>query len=203
MFVNFRLTLGQDAMNQVKEQKMNIELMDIDKVIPYARNPRINDSAVDSVVASIKEFGWQQPVVVDKENVIIAGHTRHLAARQLDMKKIPVHVATNLTPNQVKAYRLADNRVSENASWDYELLKLEFADLPDNDLITTGFSEEEISNVLDGWSADFDVSVNDGDEMEGLKTVIKIEIDDENDKEDAIDFISRALKDTSIKYEIK
>ena len=203
MFVNFRLTLGQDAMNQVKEQKMNIELMDIDKVIPYARNPRINDSAVDSVVASIKEFGWQQPVVVDKENVIIAGHTRHLAARQLDMKKIPVHVATNLTPNQVKAYRLADNRVSENASWDYDLLKLEFADLPDNDLITTGFSEEEISNVLDGWSADFDVSVNDGDEMEGLKTVIKIEIDDENDKEDAIDFISRALKDTSIKYEIK
>ena len=182
---------------------MKTEMMEIDLIIPYARNPRNNTTAVDSVVASIKEFGFQQPIVLDKSNTIIVGHTRHLAARQLGLEKVPVVIASKLTDSQIKAYRIADNRVNQNTTWDYDFLKLEFADLSEEELITTGFGVEEIASIVDGWGADFDVPVNDGDEMEGINSVIKIEIEDENDKEDAIDFITRALKETSIKYEIK
>ena len=123
---------------------MKVQLQDIDKVIPYASNPRNNVSAVDSVAASIKEFGFQQPIVVDKENVIIVGHTRHLAARQLNKKKVPVVVADNLSQAQIKAYRIADNRLNQNATWDYDLLKIEFEEIPDNLLFATGFDEGEL-----------------------------------------------------------
>ena len=90
---------------------MNIELWDIGRVIPYARNARkIPDKAVNKVAASIKEFGWRQPIVVDRESVIIVGHARLLAAQKLGLTQVPVHVADNLTPAQVKAYRIMDNR---------------------------------------------------------------------------------------------
>ena len=88
---------------------MKVQEMNIDEVKPYENNPRVNDKSVDDVAKSIKEFGWQQPIVVDKDNVIIVGHTRWKAAKKLGMKKVPVVVASNLTPEQVKAYRLADN----------------------------------------------------------------------------------------------
>lgn len=96
---------------------MQVESMSIDDIKPYENNPRDNDDAVDSVANSIKEFGWQQPIVVDKDNVIIVGHTRYKAAKKLGMDKVPVVVASKLTPEQVKAYRLADNKVGELADW--------------------------------------------------------------------------------------
>ncbi len=133
---------------------MKVQLQDIDKVIPYASNPRNNVSAVDSVAASIKEFGFQQPIVVDKENVIIVGHTRHLAARQLNKKKVPVVVADNLSQAQIKAYRIADNRLNQNATWDYDLLKIEFEEIPDNLLFATGFDEGELKFINQGWESD-------------------------------------------------
>ena len=109
---------------------MNIEMWPIEKPIPYARNARkISDAAVAKVAASIKEFGWRQPIVVDTEGVVVAGHTRLLAARKLGLTTVPVHVAANLTPAQIKAYRLMDNRSHEEAEWDMELLPLELEDL--------------------------------------------------------------------------
>ena len=98
---------------------MEVKSMSIDDIKPYENNPRDNDDAVDSVANSIKEFGWQQPIVVDKDMVIIVGHTRYKAAKKLGMDKVPVVVASKLTPEQVKAYRLADNKVGELADWDY------------------------------------------------------------------------------------
>lgn len=126
---------------------MKIKNVSIEKVIPYARNPRRNQGAIAKVAASIKEFGWQQPIVVDTEMVVIAGHTRLAAAQSLGMSEVPIVVADNLTSAQVKAYRLADNRVSQEAEWDDDLLRLELSDLKelDFDLVLTGFSLAEIS----------------------------------------------------------
>lgn len=129
---------------------MKVETWPIDKPIPYSRNPRNNEAAVSKVAGSIKEFGWRQPIVVDSEGVIIAGHTRLLAAQHLRLKEVPVHVATDLTPQQIKAYRLADNRVGQEAEWDNDLLKLELSELEDDgfDLDLTGFDEDELDALL-------------------------------------------------------
>lgn len=130
--------------------KVKVKMVPIGNVIPYARNPRRNEKAIDMVAASIKEYGWRQPIVVDEEMVIIAGHTRLEAARKLGEEKVPIHVAEGLTPAQIKAYRIADNKSSENAEWDAELLKLEFDDLKleDFDLQLTGFSDDELESLL-------------------------------------------------------
>ena len=120
---------------------MKVELLEIGRVVPYARNPRRNDMAVAKVAASIKEYGFRQPIVVDEEMVIIAGHTRLQAAQSLGLKKVPVHVATGLSQAQIKAYRLADNRTHEDAEWDEELLAIELGELNELgfDLDLTGF----------------------------------------------------------------
>lgn len=137
---------------------MNIEQWPAERLVPYARNARkISDAAVDKVAASLKEFGWRQPIVVDTEGVIIAGHTRLLAAKKLGLKTVPVHVATELTPGQVKAYRLMDNRSHEEATWDFDLLGPEMLDLQAMglDLSLTGFNENELAAFIGGqerWS---------------------------------------------------
>lgn len=129
----------------------------IHKPIPYARNSRkIPERAVDKVAASIKEFGFRVPIVVDKDGVIICGHARLLAAKKLGLKMVPVHVAENLTPAQVKAYRLMDNRSHEETDWDLELLGPELEELKglDFDLELTGFDENEIADLLADPDAD-------------------------------------------------
>ena len=129
---------------------MKVKMVALEDVVPYARNPRKNMAVISKVSASLKEFGWQQPVVVDKDMVVIAGHTRLEAARTLDMKKVPVQIADKLTDAQVKAYRIADNRVSQEAEWDIDLLKLELSDLDglDYDLLLTGFDDDELNGML-------------------------------------------------------
>ena len=129
---------------------MKIESAPLESVTPYARNPRKNADAVAKVAASIKEYGWRQPIVVDEERVIIAGHTRLMAAQRLGLDKVPVHIATGLTPQQVKAYRLADNRVAAEAEWDEDLLALELGELNDGgyDLGITGFNPAELDKLL-------------------------------------------------------
>jgi len=132
---------------------MQVEQWPTDKPIPYARNARkIPQSAIDKVASSIKEFGWRQPIVVDAEGVVIVGHTRLLAALKLKLPQVPVHVAHGLTPAQVKAYRLVDNRSHDEAEWDFELLGPELADLQgfDIDLALTGFDQDEIAKALAG-----------------------------------------------------
>jgi DNA modification methylase len=122
----------------------------VETLVPYARNPRNNTAAIDAVKASIAEFGFRQPIVVDEKLVVIVGHTRLEAAKQLGLKTVPVHVAEGLTPAQAKAYRIMDNRSHENAEWDDELLRLEFGDLKldDFDLALTGFVSEELDKLL-------------------------------------------------------
>jgi ParB-like chromosome segregation protein Spo0J len=126
----------------------------IDKPVPYARNARnIPQSAVDKVAASIREFGFRQPIVVDKDGTIVAGHTRLQAAQKLGLAEVPVHVVSELTPTQIKAYRLADNRVNQESSFDNELLVLELAELKveDYELELTGFDLSELC-ALEAWA---------------------------------------------------
>lgn len=120
---------------------MEIKRVKLTEIRPYERNPRVNDHAVDAVAASIREFGWQQPIVVDSEGVIIAGHTRYKAAEKLKCMDVPVVVADKLTQDQVRAYRLADNKTGEKAEWDMELLEAELAELGDMDMGEFGFDD--------------------------------------------------------------
>ena len=129
---------------------LNIEIRDIDSIRPYEKNPRLNDKAVDAVAASLKEFGFRQPIVIDSEGVIIAGHTRWKAAKKLALGKVPVHVATDLTPEQVRAYRIADNKSGEIAEWDMQILPIEISELQvaGFDMGILAFSEKELTQLL-------------------------------------------------------
>lgn len=111
----------------------------IDEIIPYINNPRNNDAAVETVAASIKEFGFKQPIVIDKDGVIVAGHTRHKAAKRLGLATVPCIMADDLTEQQIKAHRLADNKVAELATWDAELLTIELDAITELDMIEFGF----------------------------------------------------------------
>ncbi len=129
---------------------MQVELRSINDIRPYEKNPRQNDQAVDALVASLKAFGFRQPIVVDAEGVIIVGHTRWKAAQKLGLTQVPVHVATDLTPEQVKAYRIADNQTATLAEWDMELLPLELKDLQalNFDLSVLGFSQDDLAAFM-------------------------------------------------------
>ena len=130
---------------------MNIELRPLAEIKPYEKNPRINDAGVEAVARSIGEFGFRQPIVVDADGVIVVGHTRWKAAAKLGLDKVPVHVARELTPEQAKAYRIADNKTADLATWDLELLPGELAELQalDVDLSLLGFGEDELAELLD------------------------------------------------------
>ena len=125
----------------------------------YENNPRHNELAIDSVAISIEKFGFKQPLVLSKDGTVIVGHTRLLAAVKLGLKKVPV-IYSDLSEEDEKAYRIADNRVSENSRWDYELLNFEISDLNDMnyDLSVLGFSGSEISKSLTGWESDISMS---------------------------------------------
>jgi len=129
---------------------MDVKLVNIDDIKPYEGNPRLNDQAVDAVAASLREFGFRQPIVIDEAGVIIVGHTRWKAAKKLGLAKVPVHVAKDLSPEQAKAYRLADNQTNTLAEWNYELLPIELKDLQaaDFDLGLLGFGAEELAKLL-------------------------------------------------------
>ena len=112
---------------------MNIVKLKVSDLIPYINNPRNNENAVDKVASSIKEFGFKVPIVIDKNNVIVNGHTRLLASKKLGLEEVPVIVADDLSDAQIKAFRIADNKTSEYATWDEELLKLELEQLEEMD----------------------------------------------------------------------
>jgi DNA modification methylase len=142
---------------------MRVQLRAISSIKPYARNPRINDPAVEAVAASIREFGFRQPIVVDEEGIIVVGDTRYKAALRLGLQKVPVHVALGLSPAQIKAYRIADNQTASLARWDEELLPRELAELQklDFDLSLTGFSTDELLRLLDTPPAPGQVDADD------------------------------------------
>lgn len=129
---------------------MQIQLRNLDDVHPYDQNPRLNDQAVEAVAKSLQEFGFRQPIVVDSDDVIVVGHTRWKAARKLGLEQVPVHVANDLTPEQARAYRIADNQTASIADWDLELLPLELVELKDADfdIDVLGFSEDDLAKYM-------------------------------------------------------
>lgn len=136
---------------------MDIIEIPVDDLIPYENNPRLNDEAVDAVAASIREFGFKQPVVIDKDNVIVCGHTRMKAAVLLGLDTVPAIRADDLTEEQIKAYRLADNKTAELADWDFDALAKELQGLS-LDMADFGFAEEnrfEFSSRNDEAPEDF------------------------------------------------
>ena len=137
---------------------MNIVNLKVEELIPYINNPRNNTEAVDKVAASIKEFGFKVPIVIDKDNVVVTGHTRLLASKKLGLQEVPCVIADDLSPAQIKAFRIADNKVSEYAQWDEDMLKVELEEL------------EEMNFDLDSVSidfSDFDMALDLEDTEEG------------------------------------
>ena len=126
---------------------MNIVELSIHDLVPYENNPRNNIEAVEYVANSIEKFGFKVPIVVDINNVIVAGHTRYMASKKLGLETVPCIVADDLTEEQIKAFRLADNKVSEIATWDDELLAIELSDIVDIDMSDFGFLDVELDDI--------------------------------------------------------
>jgi|TARA_R110002126_G_scaffold78991_2_gene196338 ParB-like chromosome segregation protein Spo0J len=176
---------------------MNIQLINIDKLLPYINNPRKNLN-IDKVASSIKEFGFQQPIVVDKNYTIIVGHTRFEAAKKLGLKEIPVQIA-DLTEHQARSYRIADNRLNQDATWDTKLLNLEFNDLLSNniDLDILGFSNDELDNLLLKTDEESDIDLNENIESQEQRIndikMVQLFFNPENDAlfKEAIEKISK------------
>lgn len=147
---------------------MQIEIIPLSEINPYDQNPRDNAASVDIVSKSISEFGWQQPIVIDDQNIILAGHTRHLAALKLGLEEVPVHKAMGLSEAQKRAFRIVDNKSSEIADWNKELLKAEFSALQefDFDLTMTGFDLEEISKLIGDDMLRFEDDLEDIEDMD-------------------------------------
>lgn len=139
---------------------MNIQLISISELKRYENNPRYNEKAIDKVADSIKSFGFKVPIVIDKNNIIVCGDTRYQASVKLGLKEIPCIIADDLTDKQIKAYRLADNKVAEFSEWDFSLLEEELLDISDVNMSLFGFEEIErefnhIDDLLeDGFGLD-------------------------------------------------
>lgn len=134
----------------MKEEKREIVYKTLDEIKPYERNARNNDNAVDSVVNSVKQFNFNVPITVDKNGVIVSGHTRYKAAKKLGLERVPVIVLDDLTDDEIKAYRLADNKTGELASWDNGLLDSELKELLDTDIDMEDFGfEVQLNDVED------------------------------------------------------
>ena len=134
---------------------MTVQNIPLDDIKPYENNPRKNDQAVDAVAKSIKQFGFKVPLVIDADNVIVCGHTRYRAAQKLKLKSVPCIVADDLTPAQIKAFRLADNKLAELSTWDFEKLDEELAALHSADLSEITFDMNEFG-FADSPHVDFD-----------------------------------------------
>ena len=158
---------------------MKIVYKKINELKPYENNPRYNDEAVEYVANSIKEFGFKVPIIVDKNNVIVAGHTRYKASLELGLEEIPTIIADDLTEEQIKAFRLADNKVSEKSQWNFELLDEELNDL-DIDMSDFGFEnlqeETEIirQDLSDKEFEKYEVIVKCKDEIDLQETYEKL-----------------------------
>jgi len=130
---------------------MKIELADINSIKPYENNPRkLSETAIEKVAMSLKEYGFRQPIVVDKDRIIVVGHTRFRASKKLGLKEVPITIAANLTSEQINAYRIADNRTADESEWDSELLKMEIKELElkDFNLDLLGFNEDQLNDIL-------------------------------------------------------
>ena len=153
----------------MESKKMNIVYKKVKDLIPYENNPRSNDEAVDYVANSIKEFGFKVPVVVDKDNVVVAGHTRLKACEKLGIDEVPCIVADDLTEDQIKAFRIADNKVGEIATWDLDKLSIELDGLQDIDMSDFGFDIGADAVRTEGGSTDSESGGENEDDSAGTR----------------------------------
>jgi len=161
---------------------MQVQQYKVEDLIPYANNSRTHsDAQVAQIAASIKEFGWTNPILVDGEKGIIAGHGRLLAARKLEMSEVPVIELNHLTPTQKKALIIADNKLALNADWEQELLKIEIQALSDDDFDITllGFDEIELGKMFDEMDEEDDIKAQNYNEVFN----IIVECEDESEQE--------------------
>ena len=146
----------------MKEEKREIVYKSLDEIKPYERNARNNDNAVDSVANSVKQFNFNVPITVDKNGVIVSGHTRYKAAKKLGLERVPVIVLDDLTDDEIKAYRLADNKTGELADWNTKLLDEELQSILDIDMTDFGFDE----NIEFAPSDEVEVKIDEPTEIE-------------------------------------
>lgn len=146
----------QEAVEEAGTENASIVVLDMGDIYPYENNPRFNESAVEGVARSIQKFGFLVPLVLDSEHVIVTGHTRYLAAQSLGLTEVPCIIASHLTEAEVKAFRLADNRLAQNAKWDETKLseELEILAAMGFELEDTGFSKEELDCLTSPIEAD-------------------------------------------------
>ena len=183
--------------------KLKVEYIPIAEIKPYENNPRINDNAVEAVANSIKEFGFKNPIILDKNNVIIAGHTRYKASLQLGLKEVPCIHANDLTEEQVKALRIADNKTAEKANWDMSKLKIEIDDI-NLDMTDFGFGQFELSMLDDDYSPEGydddlidDYSKPEGELLKSKRIIITYEGDEQEE------FLKKVLKQDELKVAYK
>lgn len=150
---------------------MEIQEIKIRELKPYERNPRKNDEAVFLVAESIKQFGFKNPIIIDKENNIVCGHTRYKAAKELKLEKVPSIVVDDLTEEQIKAFRLADNKVAEKSDWDFDLLNEELENILDIDMSLFNFN---VNEMLD---EDIFEEINDNNCADTMRFEHKLKID--------------------------
>lgn len=179
--------------------KLKLEYVKLSSIKPWERNPRYNELAVEPVKKSIQEFGMIVPMLLTKkDNTIIAGHTRYLACEQLGIEEVPVIYLEHLTPAQQKAFNIADNKTTQFARWNDDILKELFVELKAEnfDLETTGFMPTEIDNLMKTWEADVETISNTEETQEAApgKIVIKCKQEDESELKD---FIELKLKESS------
>lgn len=172
----------------------------IEELKMYDKNPRKNDDSVDYVANSIKQFGFKVPLVIDKDGVIVTGHTRYKASKKLGLKEVPCIIADDLTPEQIRAFRIADNKVTEKSSWDLDLLKEEFDDLLDFDMTDFGFGEFEVTMLEsditpDGYDEDLiqKYSEHSDDFLEKKRVIITYKTEEEES------FLKEILKQDELK----
>ena len=178
---------------------MQIEQVSTDKLIPYANNARTHsESQVAQIVASIRQFGFNNPVLIDENSTIIAGHGRVLAATKLELESVPCIRLSHLNESQRKAYIIADNKIALNSGWDEELLRLELEGLTDIDQIATGFTADELNLLFNGWQSNIEPPE---DVSDPTHDTLKIKIDKES-SEFAKEVITNALDQAGIEYEL-
>ena len=183
-----------------------IELWDLARLKPYEKNAREHSpEQVAQIAASIVEFGFLNPILVDSNDGIVAGHGRLSAAKELALDVVPVVVLDHLTENQKKAYVLVDNKLAENATWNEDLLAEEIIklNLQDFDLNILGWTDEELEALQqDGWASDIDDPSSDGEHMDAIKARIVVELDAEN-KDKVINAINDYCEINEVAIEIK
>ena len=183
-----------------------IELWNLERLIPYEKNAREHSTEqIAQIAASIVEFGFLNPILVDSNDGIVAGHGRLSAAKELALDVVPVVVLDHLTENQKKAYVLVDNKLAENATWNEDLLAEEIIklNLQDFDLNILGWTDEELEALQqDGWASDIDAPESDGEHMDAIKARIVVELDAEN-KDKVVAAINDYCESNEVAIEIK